>query len=237
MIPWLRANAPFPPVARALNEPNGLLAAGGELSLRRLLDAYHHGIFPWYSEGQPILWWSPDPRMVVFPAEFAPRRSLAKVLRNRAYEIRCDTAFERVMRACAGTPREGQDGTWITDEIVAGYCALHAAGHAHSIETWMDGELVGGLYGVSIGRAFYGESMFSHRTDASKIAFAHLVDFLHENACGIIDCQMNTGHLASLGAREIPRAAFIALLERLTREPAITGWRQLSRRWGALQAQ
>jgi leucyl/phenylalanyl-tRNA--protein transferase len=236
MIPWLERDSPFPPVRRALAEPNGLLAAGADLSPERLLLAYRSGIFPWFSEGQPILWWSPDPRMVVFPAEFQPRRSLLKVLRNRAYEIRCDHDFEAVMRACAALPRAGQDGTWITEDIVEGYCALHRAGHAHSVETWMEGELVGGLYGVNIGRAFYGESMFSRRTDASKIAFAHLVDFLHEQACGIIDCQMNTSHLASLGAREISRRSFVAHLERLTGVPAIAGWPDLKRRWPGSQA-
>ena len=231
MIPWLGKALSFPPLGKALQEPNGLLAAGGDLTPERLLAAYERGIFPWYSAHQPILWWSPDPRMVLFPAEFTPRRSLAKVLRNRDYEVRCDTAFERVMRACAATPREGQDGTWITEEIVRGYCALHAAGHAHSVETWIDGELVGGLYGVAIGRAFYGESMFAHVRDASKYAFAHLASFLREQACGIIDCQMKTSHLASLGAREIPRRSFIATLDSLTREAPMSGWNLLTRRW------
>jgi leucyl/phenylalanyl-tRNA---protein transferase len=231
VIPWLDKRTPFPPVSRALAEPNGLLAAGGDLSPARLVDAYRHGIFPWYSQDQPILWWSPDPRMVVFPAEFSPRRSLLKVLRNRAYEVRCDTAFEKVMRACAATPREGQDGTWITDEIVRGYSDLHEAGHAHSVETWVEGELVGGLYGVNLGTAFYGESMFSHATDASKIAFAHLAGFLHDAGCGIIDCQMKTSHLASLGAREIPRTRFASLLALHVPRPPITGWSILSRRW------
>ena len=231
MIPWLDKRTPFPPVSRALTEPNGLLAAGGDLSPARLLDAYRQGIFPWYSDDQPILWWSPDPRMVVFPAEFSPRRSLLKVLRNRAYEIRCDTAFEHVMRACAATPREGQDGTWISDEIVRGYCGLHEAGHAHSVETWIEGRLVGGLYGVNLGKAFYGESMFSLATDASKIAFAHLAGFLHDSGCGIIDCQMKTSHLASLGAREITRIRFASLLAEYVPRPPITGWSTISRRW------
>ena len=231
MIPWLGNKTPFPPLARALAEPNGLLAAGADLSTTRLLAAYRQGIFPWFSPGQPILWWSPDPRMVLVPSEFTPRRSLVKVLRNKPYEVRCDTVFESVMRACAAKRRAGQDGTWITDEIVAGYCALHAAGYAHSIETWIEGELAGGLYGVAIGGAFYGESMFAHVSDASKIAFAHLADFLRSRSCGIIDCQMNTDHLASLGAREIARADFIALLRRLTAEPTMTGWAQIARRW------
>ncbi|MBL8381774.1 MAG: leucyl/phenylalanyl-tRNA--protein transferase [Burkholderiales bacterium] len=231
MIPWLADSIGFPPLGAALDDPNGLLAAGGDLAPARLLEAYRRGIFPWYSSGQPILWWSPDPRLVLFPDEFIPRRSLAKVLRNRDYEIRCDSAFETVVRACAATPRPGQDGTWIGEEIVQGYCALHRAGYAHCIETWIDGRLAGGLYGVAIGRAFYGESMFSHATDASKIAFAHLADFLREQACGIIDCQMRTSHLQSLGAREIPRSAFAALLDRLTSMPAMRGWSTLARRW------
>jgi leucyl/phenylalanyl-tRNA--protein transferase len=231
MIPWLEEDCPLPDPARALREPNGLLAAGATLSRPRLLEAYRKGIFPWFSDGQPVLWWSPDPRMVLVPAEFAPRRSLVKVLRNREYEIRCDSSFEQVMLACAGTPRSGQDGTWITRAIVDGYCALHEAGLAHSIETWIDDRLVGGLYGVALGRAFYGESMFSHVTDASKIAFAHLVGFLQSHGCGIIDCQMKTDHLASLGAREIPRRDFLRLLGRLTDEPAMQGWSDIRRTW------
>jgi len=231
MIPWLDDKSPLPDPRHALREPNGLLAAGATLSVPRLLEAYGKGIFPWFSDGQPVLWWSPDPRMVLVPAEFAPRRSLVKVLRNRDYEIRCDSAFEQVMLACAGTPRPGQDGTWITRGIVDGYCALHEAGLAHSIETWIAGKLVGGLYGVALGRAFYGESMFSHVSDASKIAFAHLVEFLQRQGCGIIDCQMKTDHLASLGAREIPRREFLTLLGRLTREPAMRGWADIRRTW------
>lgn len=236
MIPWLDSAAPFPPLGSALDEPNGLLAAGADLSTARLLEAYRQGIFPWYTRGQPILWWSPDPRMVMFPAEFAPRRSLLKVLRNRPYEIRCDSAFETVMRECARKPRTGQDGTWISDDIVRGYCALHAAGHAHSIETWIDGRLVGGLYGVAIGRAFYGESMFSHVSDASKIAFAHLAGFLRDAGCGMIDCQMQTSHLASLGAREIPRCDFVARLALLTAAAPMRDWSSLARRWPAWTA-
>lgn len=231
MIPWLGPSHTFPPLSKALQSPNGLLAAGGDLTPERLLAAYARGIFPWYAPQQPILWWSPDPRMVLFPDEFAPRRSLAKVLRNRDYEVRCDTAFERVMRACAATPREGQDGTWITEDILAGYCGLHARGFAHSVETWIDGRLVGGLYGVALGRVFYGESMFAHATDASKIAFCHLVCFLREAGCGIIDCQMRTDHLASLGAREIPRKEFAAYLAELTAQPAMTGWSGIARAW------
>ncbi|MEW5770119.1 MAG: leucyl/phenylalanyl-tRNA--protein transferase [Pseudomonadota bacterium] len=226
MIPWLRPDTPFPPVETAQVEPNGLLAVGGDLSPARLLAAYRRGIFPWFNPGEPILWWSPDPRMVLFPAEFKCARSLAKTLRRGAYEVRVDSAFTRVMQACAA-PRRGQRGTWINAEMVRAYTALHEAGHAHSFETWMDGEsgpeLVGGLYGVALGQAFFGESMFSRRTDASKIAFAHLVGELQARGFGVIDCQMSTPHLASLGAREIPRAAFTALLERFTAVEAPVG--------------
>ena len=226
MIPWLHFHDPFPPLGRALNEPNGLLAAGGDLSLPRLLDAYRRGIFPWFNPGEPILWWSPDPRMVLFPAEFKISRSLKKRLARADYLVKVDTAFTRVMGECAA-PREGAGGTWISPQMVAAYNALHEAGYAHSFETWIEGEhgpeLAGGLYGVAIGRAFYGESMFTRQTDASKIALAHLVKFLDCHGFGVIDCQMNTHHLASLGAREIPRAEFAGLLERLTAEPSLAG--------------
>ncbi len=236
MIAWLHEDTPFPPLACALADPNGLLAAGGSLTAARLLEAYRLGIFPWFSDGQPILWWSPDPRMVLIPQAFAAKRSLAKVLRNKAYEIRCDTAFEPVMRACAGTPREGQDGTWITEDMISAYVQLHRQGYAHSIETWIGGELVGGLYGLAIGRMFYGESMFSHATDASKIAFAHLCAFLAEQECGMIDCQMNTDHLASLGGHEIARAQFVQRLNALVDAPVMTGWRQFGRRFFSASA-
>ncbi len=215
MIPWLPSEPVFPPLETALAEPNGLLAAGGDLSPHRLLAAYSRGIFPWYSKGEPILWWSPDPRMVLFPDEIRISRSLAKTLRNKPYEVRLDTAFTDVMAACATAPREGQAGTWITREMRAAYERLHALGFAHSVETWIDGKLAGGLYGVAIGRAFFGESMFSRATDASKIALAHLGAQLRRLGFGIIDCQMETAHLASLGARPIPRAEFRALLDRL----------------------
>jgi leucyl/phenylalanyl-tRNA--protein transferase len=218
MITLLLEGTPFPPVERALRDPNGLLAAGGDLSPARLLEAYRHGIFPWFNADDPILWWSPDPRMVLFPQEFKISRSLRKTLRNRQYEVRADTAFEQVMRACAA-PRDGHHGTWIHDEMIAAYSALHRMGHAHSIETWIAGELVGGLYGMAIGRMFYGESMFSRRSDASKIALAHLAAQLARWNFGMIDCQMNTRHLASLGAREIPRAEFIARLQELVNYP------------------
>ena len=225
MIPWLTRRQPFPPVERALQEPNGLLAAGDDLSCARLVDAYRRGIFPWFSEGQPVLWWSPDPRMVLYPAEVAVSRSLRKRLRRRDYVIQADTSFSRVMRACA-EPRESQPGTWITDEMLSAYTRLHERGIAHSVETWIDGELVGGLYGVAIGRAFYGESMFSRATDASKIALVHLARQLERWAFGIIDCQMATRHLASMGAREVPRKDFIRALSELVNYPGRTGkWR------------
>ena len=215
MIPWLPPEPVFPPLQTALVEPNGLLAAGGDLSPQRLLAAYRRGIFPWYSTGEPILWWSPDPRMVLFPDELKISRSLAKALRNAAYEVRLDTAFGDVVRACSGKPREGQSGTWITREMQAAYRELHRLGYAHSVETWIDGKLVGGLYGVAIGQAFYGESMFTDVRDASKIALAHLCAYLDRRGFGIIDCQMETRHLASLGARPIPRRDFAARLDDL----------------------
>jgi leucyl/phenylalanyl-tRNA--protein transferase len=225
VIPWLAPDQSFPPVQRALTEPNGLLAAGGDLSMHRLLEAYRHGIFPWYSEGQPVLWWSPDPRMVLVPGDIAISRSLRKRLRSRVYEVRVDTCFTRVMQACA-EPRDGQDGTWITDDMLAAYASLHAAGVAHSVESWLDGELVGGLYGLGIGRAFFGESMFMRATDASKVALAHLARQLARWEFGMIDCQMVTTHLASLGAREIPRKHFIGALAELVNYPGHTGtWR------------
>ena len=215
MLPWLTAAHEFPPLATALSEPNGLLAVGGDLAPERLLAAYRRGIFPWYSPGEPILWWSPDPRMVLFPAEFKVSRSLGRTLRRGGYEVRLDTAFARVIAACAQTPRRGQHGTWIVPEMQAAYRRLHELGLAHSVETWVDGELVGGLYGIALGRIFYGESMFSWRSDASKIAVAHLAAYLERLGFGMVDCQMHTTHLASLGAREIPRDDFIARLNAL----------------------
>lgn len=213
-----------------MREPNGLLAAGRDLSAGRLLEAYAQGIFPWFSDGQPVLWWSPDPRMVLFIDEFKISRSLAKTLRRLRAEGRWrvtkDAAFERVMRECAA-PRPDQDGTWITDGIVAAYCALHALGLAHSVEVWSDDALIGGLYGVGIGRMFYGESMFARATDASKVALSALVSMLREADFRVIDCQQNTRHLASLGAREIGRNAFLRLVSTLTALPA-PDWRGLS---------
>jgi len=210
----------FPPLEKALDEPNGLLAVGGDLSPQRLIEAYCKGIFPWFNEGEPIYWWSPDPRMVLFPAELKISRSLCKTLRKDHYQIRADTAFTQVMQACAA-PRQGQSGTWIHPQMIAAYTALHEMGLAHSVETWIDGELVGGLYGVALGKVFFGESMFSRITDASKIAFVHLVKQLQYREFGLIDCQVKTRHLASLGAREISRISFSRQLETLINDIAI----------------
>lgn len=211
MIAWLDPQDPFPPVAEALgpdSEAPGLLAASRDLSPQRLLLAYRQGIFPWYSSGQPVLWWSTDPRMVLPPSALRVslnlRKTLRRVLRDADWEIRVDDDFLAVMRACATTPRDGQDGTWITDDIIAAYGTLHRNGMAHSVESWYRGERVGGLYGVALGRMFFGESMFAHRTDASKIALAALCAFLGNHGVAMIDCQQETDHLASLGARPIP---------------------------------
>lgn len=214
MIPWLQMQDAFPPLQTALREPNGLLAAGGDLSSERLIAAYRQGIFPWFSEGDPILWWSPNPRMVLFPAELKVARSLAKTLRNRSYEVRFDSAFDQVIEGCAG-PRAGASGTWILAPVQAAYQRLHRLGYAHSAETWIDGELAGGLYGVALGKAFFGESMFTRVRDASKIALVYLVRHLQAQGFGLIDCQMHTRHLASLGAREIPREEFATRLAEL----------------------
>ncbi len=232
MIPWLRGpDDALPDTRRALppgSEAPGLLAAGGELTPQRLREAYSKGVFPWYSEGQPVLWWSPDPRMVLLVDEFRLKRSLrktiAKFIRTPGCEVRIDSAFRQVISACAGTPREGQDGTWIVPEMVEAYVAWHKLGTVHSVETWMGGELVGGLYGVSLGRMVFGESMFSHRTDASKIALAALVCFCREHGVAMIDCQQRTGHLASLGGRELPRTEFEQRLTRGLGEPPIGEW-------------
>lgn len=205
----------FPPVEEALTEPNGLLAIGGDLTTNRLLDAYTHGIFPWFSAGEPIVWWSPDPRMVMYPDELKISRSMSRRLNRKDYEVRFNTSFRQVMQACAETRRPGQDGTWITNEMIDAYCALHVSGHAMSAETWIGNRLAGGLYGVRIGKMFYGESMFHHVTDASKIAFVHLVQELKRQNFGLLDCQMKTSHLASLGAREVSRKEFCQLMSKL----------------------
>lgn len=214
MIPWLDRDTPFPDVEKALRHPNGLLAAGADLSIDRLLAAYRNGIFPWFSEGDPLLWWSPDPRMVLFTAELKVSRSLAKSIRNRGYDVRIDTAFETVLEGCAG-PRRDQPGTWLGPEMRTAYHRLHQLGYAHSFETWQRGTLVGGLYGIAIGRMFFGESMFSRATDASKVALAALVGELRARGFPMIDCQMNTSHLASLGAREIRRDDFVRMVRAL----------------------
>ena len=218
MIPWLDDSKRFPPVELALREPNGLLCAGGDLSSLQLLQAYRQGIFPWYSAGEPILWWSPNPRMVLVPGEFRISRSLRQTLRRGNYEIRLDSQFPTVIRACAEIPRKAQQGTWITREMQLAYIRLHRFGYAHSVETWIDGQLMGGLYGMAIGRMFYGESMFSLTSGASKIALAHLTRYLDQQGFLLIDCQMNTPHLASLGAHEIPRSEFIKRLQVLCAE-------------------
>lgn len=212
---WLEPDsdpAHFPDPGYALEEPNGLLAVGGDLSPARLLNAYRQGIFPWFSEGQPILWWSPDPRAVLIPDQFRPSRSLRKSLRKRPFRVSLDTAFAEVIEACS-KPRKDGAGTWITEEMKQAYAQLHRIGFAHSVECWEGDMLVGGLYGVSMGKVFFGESMFSRLTDASKIGFAHLVEQLKEWGFGLIDCQVSSGHLASLGAKDIPRDEFLGLLD------------------------
>lgn len=218
MIPLLTPNSPFPPLEEALIEPNGLLAAGGDLSPQRLLTAYSKGIFPWFNAGEPILWWSPDPRMVLFPSELRISRSLNKTLRKVSYTIRTDYNFRQVMQACAA-PRKTQVGTWIHPEMISAYLTLHELGLAHSIETWIDNKLVGGLYGIALGKMFFGESMFSCIPDASKIAFVHLIQQLESWGFGMVDCQMKTTHLASFGAREIPRREFSQMLSELVTCP------------------
>ena len=206
----------FPPPERA--DRSGLLAVGGDLTPARLLAGYRRGIFPWYSEGQPILWHSPDPRFVLLPGRLHVPRSLEKVLRRDTYDIRADTAFSEVLQACAKSPRPGQDGTWITVEMNNAYIALHRLGHAHSVEAWKDGTLVGGLYGVALGRVFFGESMFTRSADASKAAFVTIARALFDAGCLLIDCQVETEHLARFGAMDVPRRRFLQLLA-----PAVQG--------------
>ncbi len=226
-LAWLDPGAPFPPVAQAwaAGDPiPGLLAAGGALDTATLIAAYRQGIFPWYSANQPILWWSPDPRTVLRPDNFrlhpSMRKTIRRAVQQRRLEIRIDTSFEAVIHACAHTPRKGQNGTWIVPEMANAYIALHRAGHAHSVETWWDGEMVGGLYCINQGRMVFGESMFSHRSDASKIALAALVACCQTWSVPAIDCQQNTSHLASLGAAEMPRQEFIQLVQTAIAQPA-----------------
>ena len=225
-LTWIQASDALPDVRNAWTADSpapGLLAAGGDLSVQRLLEAYSHGVFPWFSEGQPILWWAPHPRMVLDMVQFKLRRSLRKTLQrfreHPGSEIRVDHQFRRVITACATAPRNGQNGTWIVPAMIEAYVALHAAGHAHSVETWIDGELVGGLYCVCIGKAVFGESMFSRRTDASKTALAALVALCGAQGAQWIDCQQNTRHLASLGARELDREVFLQRVAQACPQP------------------
>lgn len=215
---WLTSRLFFPPLEDALVEPNGLLAAGGDLSPERMIQAYRSGIFPWFNENEPILWWSPNPRMVLFPTELKVSRSLNKILKKGDYEIRVDSAFNEVIHACAA-PRKGQAGTWIHPDMISAYTTLHEMGLAHSVETWIDGKLKGGLYGVAQGNVFFGESMFSQIDNASKISFVHLVKQLQKWNYSMIDCQMKTDHLASFGAREIPRKEFSCILKKSANHP------------------
>ncbi len=225
MIPFLDSDDPFPPAELALQQPNGLLAAGADLSPSRLLDAYAQGIFPWFGREDPLLWWSPDPRMVLYVRELRISRSLRRAIRSARFHVTVDTAFPAVIEGCA-EPRPGQDGTWITPEMNAAYCQLFEMGHAHSVETWAGDRLAGGLYGVAIGRMFFGESMFSRESDASKVGFVHMVAQFGRWGMPLVDCQMPTSHLASFGAREIPRTDFLDQIHQLVRQPAPpTPWR------------
>jgi leucyl/phenylalanyl-tRNA--protein transferase len=226
-LPWLDPGDPFPDPSRAWDASQpapGLLAAGGALDPDSLHRAYSQGIFPWFSNGQPILWWSTDPRMVLMPAEFklhrSLRKSLAQLLAQARLELRIDTAFDEVIAACSSSPRPGQSGTWIVPQMVEAYQAFHRAGFAHSVETWIDGRLAGGLYCVGIGQALFGESMFTRVPDASKLALAGLVAFCRSRGIGLIDCQQNTTHLASLGAREVARSDFVAQVSQNAKKPA-----------------
>lgn len=214
---WIPYNAgpyDFPDLENALDHPDGLLAIGGDLSPSRIMVAYRRGIFPWYSDDQPILWWSPSERMIMFPENLKVSRSLRKTIRKHAFTLTMDTCFRQVVIECAG-PRRHEEGTWITPEVLEAYCQLHYYDFAHSVECWYDGQLVGGLYGVSLGKVFFGESMFSHLTDASKVAYSHFVWQLQRWGYELIDCQIHTEHLESLGAYLIPRQAYRKLLDRL----------------------
>ena len=224
MLTWLKRDSlTFPPLANAMREPNGLLAAGGDLSADRPIQAYRHGCFPWFSEGQPILWWSPDPRTVLFPQELHVSRSLDKLLRQQRYTVTFDRDFRAVIHACAA-PRAYADGTWITGDMQNAYIELHERGHAHSVEVWEHDELVGGLYGLAMGQLFFGESMFSRADNASKAGFATLVKQLQAWGFVLIDCQMPTRHLESLGARSIPRAQFANYLHNHLDQPTSAKW-------------
>ena len=205
----------FPPISQALTEPNGLIAIGGDLNAQRLLNAYSQGIFPWFNEGEPVMWWTPNPRMVLFPVELKITNSLKKTLKKPLFEVRFNTAFRDVITACSESKRLGQAGTWISPEMINAYCNLHQLGQAICMESWQSNQLVGGCYGVIINNMFYGESMFHTQTDASKVAFAHLVQHLQQQGVGMIDCQMHTPLLASFGAREIQREEFMQNLTKL----------------------
>jgi len=211
----------FPPPHLAPKE--GLLAVGGDLSQKRLLLAYRMGIFPWFSEGEPILWWSPDPRLVLYPDEFRISKTLNKIIKKDMFHVTMDTAFDRVINACAQIRIEKNEGTWILQEMVEAYCRLHESGYAHSVEAWHQGELAGGLYGVSLGRCFFGESMFTRINNASNVAFAKLIKHLRALAFDIIDCQITTAHLIRFGAREIPRAVFLKQLKKSLKVPTLKG--------------
>jgi leucyl/phenylalanyl-tRNA--protein transferase len=225
-LPYLLApddpSAAFPDVREALTEPDGLLAVGGDLSVARLLNAYRHGIFPWFSAGDPILWWSPDPRTVLRPRGLSVSRSLRKLLRRRAFGVTLDRDFPAVIQACA-QPRADGGGTWLVPEMISAYRELHLHGIAHSVEVWQDGALAGGLYGVAIGGIFFGESMFTRVDNASKVALVHLCEFLHDHGFALIDCQVLTGHLLRMGAEQIPRTQFVRLVEQLRDLPTPRG--------------
>ena len=230
MLTWLsRDDLAFPPLEKALREPNGLLAAGGDLSAQRLIAAYRHGCFPWYQDEQPLLWWSPDPRTVLFPSELHVSRSLAKCLRQQRFQVTFDQDFAAVIRECAG-PRNYTDGTWITDAMRSAYQQLHEMGLAHSVEVWHEEQLVGGLYGLAMGRLFFGESMFSRADNASKVGFVTLVRQLQQWDFVMIDCQMPTTHLQSLGARSIPRSEFAAALRVHLDQRSLADWRSCASR-------
>ena len=241
MLSWIDETLPLPPASSAWgpdSDAPGLVAAGGRLTPQRLQEAYGQGIFPWYSAGQPVLWWSPDPRMVLPTIDFklstSLRKTLRRFLRTPGCELRMDSHFRSVMQACAQTPREGQEGTWIVPAMVEAYCEWHQAGHVHSLETWVDGELMGGLYFVAMGRMCFGESMFSRRSDASKLALAALVAACRVRGVALIDCQQNTAHLASLGAHEITRQAFLTHVEQAVAQPLARDWSYDGSDWSAL---
>lgn len=241
MLRWIDDRMPLPPPDAALGEDTevpGLLAAGGRVTPARLREAYAQGIFPWYSEGQPVLWWSPDPRMVLFTAEFrishSLRKTLRRFLRTPGCEIRFDGDFEQVIGACAGMPRDGQDGTWIVPQMQRAYLAGHREGFVHSVETWIDGELAGGLYFVALGRMCFGESMFARRTDASKIALAAFVAACRARGVAMVDCQQNTAHLARFGAHEIPRRDFLDHVAQAAAAPPVAPWTYDAAAWALL---